>query len=372
MTLALMLWAGVEAFSAAGPGSGWQRLLFAVAVTAPLIVRRSAPVAVVAALIGVLLVRVLLLRGLEESTFPFPSLLVGTFSVALYARRRWHAVAAGTATVAAMLATFPLGYYGGPVSIGQVCILGFFVAGAWSAGWLVRWRLAQLTAARSDSARQAGRAAERAAKQERDRIAREIHDVVAHSLSIIAVQAGAAEALIDVSPDAAREHIGAARRTAREALGEMRHVLEVTRDGESTDGRLLPQPTLERVPDLVEEVRAAGLPVTLTVEGERGAIPAGLDLAAFRIVQEALTNARRHAGGAPTSVRIGYDDTGIDLEVSNQVSNQVPGTTAAGPPAGGSGLVGMRERARVYGGSVTTGVTGEAFTVTVRLPRSAP
>ncbi|MFC0527520.1 sensor histidine kinase [Phytohabitans kaempferiae] len=352
LTLALLAWAVVEAVTAHGPGTLGQRLVYAVGVTAPVLWRRRAPLWVVAALLSVLMVRIALMPGMEDSTFPFPSLLVATFSAALYAERRWSAAAAGVATVVAMLSMFPLGYYGEPDGVGQVVILGFFVCGAWGAGWLVRRR--------ADSVREAERATGEAVAEERARIAREIHDVVAHSLSIVAVQAGAAEALIDAEPETAREHIAAARRTAREALAEMRHVLDVTGGG----GGLAPQPTLERVADLVDDVRDAGLPVTLTVDGIRGPVPAGVDLAAFRIVQEALTNVRRHAGNAPTTVRLGYDAEGIDIEVSNAMP---AGVAVRGA---GRGLVGMRERARLYGGTVFAGPDGDRFAVRARLPWS--
>ena len=350
LTAGLLTWAAIEALTAYGPGTAGQRILFAVAVTVPLLWRRVAPLTVVAALIAVLMVRILLLPGLEDSTFPFPSLLVATFSVARYTRNRWAAAGAGLATVAAMLSMFPLGYYGLPVSIGQLLILAFFVSGAWGAGWLVRRRT------------EAVRDTEEAVRAERERIAREIHDVVAHSLSIVAVQAGAAEALLGAAPDAAREHIAAARRTAREALAEMRHVLDVT----GAHGGLTPQPTLERVAELVDGARGAGLPVTLRVRGARGEVPAGVDLAAYRIVQEALTNARRHSAGGPATVRIHYDDEGIDIEVSNAMP---AGVAVRGA---GRGLVGMRERARVYGGHVTAAPDGDRFTVRARLPRTAP
>ncbi|REF95844.1 signal transduction histidine kinase [Asanoa ferruginea] len=381
LTLALMGWAAIEALAAQGPGSLGQRLVFAVAVTAPLLLRRRAPVAVVLVLIGVLAARILLLPGLEESTFPFPSLLVATFSVALYERRRWAGVLAGIAIAAAMVSLPQVGYYDGPASLGELLLLAFFVSGAWIGGWLVRLRLRQLAVANvaaeraashadqlaeeiARTALEAERAAEEAVATERARIAREIHDVVAHSLSIVVVQAGAAESLMDGDPDRAREHIAAARRTAREALTEMRHVLDVTRDDE-TQPDLAPQPTLERIGDLVDDSRAAGLAVTLSVEGRRGAVPAGLDLAAFRIVQEALTNARRHAGQTPTTVRLRYDDEGIDIEVSNAMTAEVGGR------GGERGLIGMRERARLYGGSLDAGRHGGMFTVRARLPRSA-
>jgi signal transduction histidine kinase len=303
---------------------------------------------------------VALVPGQEESTFPFPSLLVATFSVALHARYRIVAAACGLAVVAAMLSLFPLGYYTGPVTVGQFFVLAFFVSGAWTAGWLVRLRAAQAHAAHDQSARLAAEAV----TAERERIARELHDVVAHSLSIVAVQTGAAEELIAINPELARQHVAAARRTAREALTEMRHVLDVQRDPDIS-AELSPQPTLERVKELVDEVRAAGLPVTLTVEGVRGEVPAGIDLAGFRIVQEALTNVLRHAGAADTEVRVGYAERWIDVEVRN----------AAGPLSGaetsgsGRGLVGMRERIRLYGGTVSAAPEAGGFAVRARLPR---
>ncbi|MFF5228845.1 sensor histidine kinase [Dactylosporangium sp. NPDC000521] len=406
LTAVLLAWALLEAATAAGPGSWWQRALFAAGVTLPLLVRRRAPTAVVVALVAVLMVRVFAVPGAEESTFPFPSMLVAVFSAALHARRPVVAVAGGVVTLAAMLSLDPLGYYTTDTP-GQLFILGFFIAGAWTGGWLVRLRAAQAATARreararaedaetarreakaraedaetarreaearaADAAaarREAGSRAAEAVAAERERIARELHDVVAHSLSIVAVQAGAAEELMAIDPDLARRHVAAARRTAREALTEMRHVLDVQRDDAAGAASVLaPQPTLERVADLVDEVRAAGLPVTLTVGGERGDVAPGLDLAGYRIVQEALTNVRRHAGPAATTVHIGYTARWIDVAVRNAAP--APGHRQ-GPPGSGRGLIGMRERARLYGGTVIAGPDGEGFAVEARLPRGS-
>ncbi len=362
LTALLFVWAALEALIATGPGPLWARLAFAAGVTLPLVVRRRAPMAVLASIIAVLLARVSLIPGQEESTFPFPSLLVATFSVALHVRSRGVAVGCGLAVVAAMLSLFPLGYYTGPVTVGQVFVLAFFVSGAWAAGRLVRLRAVQANAARDDSARLAAEAV----TAERERIARELHDVVAHSLSIVAVQTGAAEELIAMNPELARQHVAAARRTAREALTEMRHVLDVRRTPDDA-ASLTPQPTLERVKELVDEVRAAGLPVTLTVEGVRGDVPAGIDLAGFRIVQEALTNVRRHAGAAETTVRVGYAARSIDVEVRN-VAGPLSGRETSGS---GRGLVGMRERIRLYGGTVSAAPQAGGFAVHARLPRES-
>ena len=375
LTALLLVWAVIEALAASGPGLLWQRVAFAVCVTLPLVLRRRAPVAVMAVLIGVLMVRVWAIPGQEDSTFPFPSLLVATFSVALHTRNRAVAVVAGIAPVLAMLSLFQLGYHESPTSIGQMFILGFFVAGAWAGGWLVRVRAAQAAAARADSVRLAEEAvaarwesvrlAEEAVVAERARIARELHDVVAHSLSIVAVQAGAAEELIGLDPDSARAHIAAARRTAREALTEMRHVLDVQREGEPVAAvALAPQPTLERVADLVDDVSAAGLPVRLVTEGTRGTVSAGVDLAGYRIVQEALTNVRRHAGPhASATVTVRHDPGSLTVEV-------VDDGAGPGPVVGdGNGLPGMRARAAALGGTLTAGpAEGGGFAVTVVLP----
>ncbi|WP_344498736.1 sensor histidine kinase [Dactylosporangium maewongense] len=420
LTAVLFAWALLEAATAAGPGAWWQRALFAAGVTLPLLVRRRAPTAAVVALVAVLMVRVFAVPGVEESTFPFPSMLVAVFSAALHARRPAVAVAGGVVTLAAMLSLYPLGYYETDTP-GQLFILAFFIAGAWTGGWLVRLRAAQAATAHreararaedadtarreakaraedADTARREARAraedaetarreaearaaeaeaarsevrsrAAEAVAAERERIARELHDVVAHSLSIVAVQAGAAEELMAIDPDLARRHVAAARRTAREALTEMRHVLDVQRDDAAdAASALAPQPTLERVADLVDEVRAAGLPVTLAVGGERGDVAPGLDLAGFRIVQEALTNVRRHAGPAATTVHIGYTARWIDVAVRNAAPAP---DHAQGPPGSGRGLIGMRERARLYGGTVTAGPDGEGFAVEARLPRGS-
>ncbi|GID30579.1 sensor histidine kinase [Paractinoplanes brasiliensis] len=356
LTVGLMAWAVAEALVAAGPGGLPGRLAFAIAVTLPLLVRRKAPLIVLAALVVTLLVRVWAVPGAEESTFPFPSLLVAVVSVALYERQVVAAVLGGLTALGAMLSLYPLGYYADTPSLGQVVILTFFISGAWAAGYLVRVRAAQAAAAQ--------RATVEAVATERERIARELHDVVAHSLSIIAVQTGAAEELIALDPALAREHVAAARRTAREALTEMRHVLDVQREP-SQHADLAPQPTLERVRDVVDEVRAAGLPVTLRVDGARGSVPAGLDLAGYRIVQEALTNVLRHAGAAETCVHVLYEPRGIELEIVNEAGP----LTSRDTSGSGRGLVGMRERVRLYGGTVTAAPDRGGFRVHARLPR---
>jgi signal transduction histidine kinase len=350
---ALLAWALAEALFAAGPGSRGVRALTACAVVLPLLVRRRHPIGVM-----VFIGSVLILRGLtadlpESGATPFPSLLVATFSVALHVASLRRAVLAGLVPVVAMAVTLLAGAWTGNLQPGDLVFLVFFVGGTWALGRVVRYRASQADAAASVQA-QAAVAAERA------RIARELHDVVAHSISIVSVQAAAANAYLERDPTQAREHLDAVRRTAHDALGEMRRLCGVLREDAAV---LLPQPTLDRVCELVSEARHAGVELELIQEGERHELPPGLDLAAFRILQEALTNVRKHAGAVSAAVRIGYCTDGIDLEVRN-----APGA-GLGEPGCGHGLEGMRERARVYGGRVDAGVEPDgSFAVRARLP----
>ena len=344
-----------------GPGSVPLRILVALLYSVPLLWRRRFPIPVLALICAVLLVRVLSADTPDYGVMPFPAMLIATFSVACHVRPLALALPPVALPVAAMLITLNTDYWSGGSNPGDVAILCFFVAAAWGAGRVVRVRSHQAAAARAES----GERAREAVAEERTRIARELHDVVAHSVSIIAVQAGAAEAYVDRDPARAREHIGAVRRTAAETLTEMRRLLEVLREDEAL---YTPQPTLAGLERLVEEVRATGVPVELTWEGDVDGLPAGIDLAAYRIVQEALTNVRRHAGGAPTRVHVRRADGHVEVEVVNAAPTR-PGEG----PGGGHGLVGMRERVRVYGGSLDAGAGDDGgFAVRARLPLQEP
>jgi signal transduction histidine kinase len=201
-----------------------------------------------------------------------------------------------------------------------------------------------------------------AVAEERARIARELHDVVAHGVSVIAVQADAAEAALEQDPARAGAPLRTIRGSAHEALGEMRRMLGVLREGDegSEHG---PQPGLAQLPALVEHARAAGIPVELLTRGEPRPVSASLDLTAYRIVQEALTNVRKHAPGAQTTIEIAWSSASLELAVRDAGPGQ------NGLPAGGHGLVGMAERVRIHGGRLHTGSTaGGGFEVIVQLP----
>ena len=357
---ALALWGVLEAVLGTGPGTTPERIAFALLVSAPLIFRRRAPFAVLAFISAVTVLRALTADAPESGTMPFPSLLIGIFSVALYGRTTPVAVGGGLMAIAAMAVALNSPYNSGTPSAGNMAILVFFCAGTWAAGWLVRRRAEQARLAVAES----GELARTAVGEERARIARELHDVVAHSVSIIAVQAGAAEQLIDSDPEQARRHVNAVRRTAREAMSEMRRLLGVLRADET---RYSPTPGLSRLDDLVEEVRTAGVPVELAEHGERAQLTPGVDLVAYRVVQESLTNVRKHAPDAATTVTLTYRPRELEVEIANAASSSRPSTN--GQRGGGHGVIGMRERVALFGGRFQAAPTDEGgFRVHALLP----
>jgi signal transduction histidine kinase len=204
---------------------------------------------------------------------------------------------------------------------------------------------------------------DQAAMGERARIARDLHDVVAHHVSAIAVQAESARLTTADLPEEGRAHFEAIGLTARDALTEMRRLLGVLREDANGEPARDPQPSLTRLNELVETARAAGTPVTLTLEGQVTPLPQGVDLCAYRILQEALTNVRRHAPGAAVAVDLEYAPDELRLRVRDY------GPGAASPDTNGHGLLGMRERAIMVGGSLTAGpAEGGGFVVEAVLP----
>jgi signal transduction histidine kinase len=269
-------------------------------------------------------------------------------------------VAAGTITV---LATLPM--VGNPHFAG-VPLLAPLVAGL-VIGVLVladnvrgRQAAEQALAEREEEHRQ--EQARRALLEERSRIARELHDVVAHHMSMIAVQAETAPYRIPGLSQEAKDDFAGLSATAREALTEMRRLLGVLRGGGQAERA--PQPGLARLAELVDGARRAGLPVRLTVSGEPRPLPAGVDLSAYRIVQEALSNASQHARGAQVEVELRYQAGGVEVSVSDDGRGR--GTTTR---PGGHGLLGMSERVAMLGGSLEVGPRpGGGFRVRAALP----
>lgn len=203
-----------------------------------------------------------------------------------------------------------------------------------------------------------------AVAEERRRIARELHDVIAHTVSVMTVQAGAARLLLDEEPERADGPLLAVEETGRQALAEIGRLLGILRGDEEI--AFARQPGMADLGTLLEQARRAGLPVDLTVEGELGTLPPGVDLAAYRVVQEALTNALKHGSPTHAAVTVRFAGEAVDLQIVND------GRVASGGDRRGHGLVGMRERVGLYGGELEVGPrAGGGYAVRARLPVEA-
>jgi len=237
-----------------------------------------------------------------------------------------------------------------------------FTIGAVAVMFLIRFVLGDRDRRLLFAERERDLAAREAVVEERARIARELHDAIAHDVSLIVVQAGAERLALNGATGSTTEVLQTIERTGRGALTEMRRLVGMLRGGEGE--ALAPQPSLGDLPRLLSQVREAGLPVELQVEGEQNKLPLGIELSAYRIVQEALTNALKHAGDAHATVRISYSPEELEIEVADD---------GAGGPAradgGGHGLAGMRERVALYGGRLDAGRRAErGFVVHAVLP----
>ena len=243
--------------------------------------------------------------------------------------------------------------------------IGAFMAVAWTTGLVV----SRQTAHARELANRALQleteqlaAADRAVAEERQRIARELHDVIAHSVSVMTVQAGAVRRLLLPDQERERQALESVEVTGREALTEMRRLVGLLRDRGSMPD-FAPQPGLGTIDTLLDGVRAAGLPVELEIDGQPRDLKAGVDLAAYRVVQEALTNALKYAGPAHAWVAVHWEDDALELEIEND------GVSDGTPSDGGHGLAGMRERVSLYGGVIESGPRdGGGYVVRARLP----
>ncbi|MGW9130467.1 sensor histidine kinase [Streptomyces sp. NPDC055681] len=293
----------------------------------------------------------------------FLAVAVGCFSAVVAGHRRaaWSAV--GMVWVGHLLVAHwlyrrlpPSGDSAAPW--GQELGIAAWVVAIVAAAEFVRVRREQWAAQRAER----DAAEKRRADEERLRMARELHDVLAHSISVINVQAGVGLALLDSDPEQARTALTTIKAASKEALGEVRQVLATLRA--PGDAPRAPAPGLDRLPELVDQAASAGLTVTVETDGGRNAVPPGTDLAAFRIVQEALTNVVRHSGSRRARVRIGYGAGRIRLRIDDD-------GPATGSEAGGSGngLAGMRERAAALGGTIEAGPRPDGgFRVRAELP----
>ena len=361
---ALAILAGAEILTGQVSGPRAAAVPLALLMTLPLAVRRGFPLAVTVAVSASFLLN--WAAGVDMYSY-WASIVAGlvtAYTAAAHLRPRPAALA--LACLYAAIAVSALGSSGllwGGILIGGAALAGFALRDRRRHASQLAELAYQLELARDENARAA-------VAGERTRIARELHDVVAHSVSVMVVQAGAAEEVLGADPGKAREPLRSVQDTGRQALIEMRRLLGVLRTDDG-GAALAPQPGLDQVSALAAHVREAGVAVELRVEGARDEVPAGVDLAAYRIVQEALTNVLKHAGASHAVVRVGYRPDAIELEVLDDGHGPLGSDHDGTGP--GQGLIGMRERASLYGGLVEAQPrTGGGFAVRARLPvRSA-
>jgi signal transduction histidine kinase len=326
-----------------------------LAATLPYYLRRRAPVAVL--VVTATSVAVLMLRGYKEGALPL-ALLVGAYTVAAY--RPARQVLAAAALMATLLVLLFVGDTPG-FGAGELVSTAVAFGTSMLIGWTMQSRRQRIEAFEGEQRE----AALRAAADERLRIAQELHDVVAHSLGVIAVQAGVGMKVIDSDITEARRSFENISHTSRSSLAEIRRLLGMVRNAEGTP-TYTPAPRLADLPRLAQEIAGAGLAVDVNVEGDIDSVPPGVGLAAYRIVQEALTNTLRHAGAHRATVRLDSTSGRLLIEVTDD------GRGPNGRRAGGHGLLGMRERVAVYGGSLEAGLRpGGGFGVVARLPYDA-
>ncbi len=330
-----------------------------VLVTLPLAWRRRAPVAVLLTVIGATACALFAMRPIQGPVTSYIAAVVVFYSVGAHCAER-RALLGGGIGLAALAVLIAIGQPG-TIEAGSLVI--FTVA--WLIGRYLRQRRSQVSGLQERAAR-AERDQEEQARaavtEERGRIARELHDIVAHSVSVMVIQAQAGQRLIS---DAAQA--GTAFRSieasGREALVELRRLLAILR---TADDQLVigPQPGLGSLESLIEQVREAGLPVELRIEGHQVPLPPGVDLSAYRIVQEALTNTIKHAGPAKAGVILRYNTSALELEITDTGTGSAPGGIGTG-----HGLIGMRERTTLLGGDLVTGSRdGGGYLVRARLP----
>jgi signal transduction histidine kinase len=327
-------------------------IVLGVVETVPLLWRRRRPLLVVTVVTATAL-------AMTAVGVWFLPLQLG---VALYTlaaiRAQMLARAAAVASVVLLAIALPLS---GRFEFGNEASRIVFLVAAWLLGDSLGSRRAYVReveqkAERLEREREAE--ARRATAEEQARIARELHDVVAHALSVIIVQAGAASDVFELDPHRTREPIQAIDVAARAALSDLRRVLGILH----AEAEYEPQPSLDRLDSLIERVRATGLQISLEIEGAPRPLPSAVDLSAYRIVQEALTNTLKHADAEHALVHVRYGSE-LRIEIRDD------GRTTVNGSAGGSGLIGMRERVAMLGGSISAGPMGEGgYRVSVRIP----
>ena len=356
LALALAAPAVVVAATAAHIENRAAAITLALLQTLPLAFRRQRPVWVLAIVLAATLATAI--AG-DATDAVMVSLLVALYSVAAHCERR-EATRAGIASAAVL--AWPLFRASGNNLATAVFELGFLAV-----GWLFGAYLSELRARAARSHHEQELETGRAVAEEQARVGRELHDILAHTLSVIVIQAAAAEDVFETSPDRARQALRSIGSAGRQALAELRRVLETVRPQTGENAGFAPQPGLAGLDGLLDRVRAAGLDVTARVDGAPAGLPAGLDLAAYRIVQEALTNTLKHARAQAAEVHLCYGPAGLVVEVTDDGRAAVPAGRPG--PGRGRGLIGIGERAALHGGTCQAGPRpGGGFAVRVAFP----
>jgi signal transduction histidine kinase len=369
VTLALVIVAFVEIAGGVFPGPVAVVAAVQLAATLPVAFRRVAPLPAIAISAAVFLPYVVV-YGTGNSVANGATILLLAYSVGRHTNRRGLLVGAAFGL---LLLAEELAGSGLLLSLGDWAYLLIVFGGALGLGVALRVEVQRsialaVAAERARSEQEA--TAQVAVREERARIARELHDVVADKVGLIVLQAGGARSVLGTDPDRALEALQQVEEMGRQTLTEMRHLVGILRVDEGADRQ--PLPRLERLPALVDETRAAGLTVELEVEGPVVGLPAGLELAAYRLIQEALTNVRKHAPTSRAEVRLGYEPDRLRIQVSDDGGPAgAVGDTALKASGLGHGLIGMRERVQLYDGRMQAGpMTGGGFRVEAFLPLS--
>ena len=342
--------------------SPWFAVTAAGLMPLPLLLRRRYPFAAPAAL------------WLLAASFSFIDGRLATFSagtsvagyVASYLLGNLRDTVQGRVGLAVVVGSAAIVMYNEPGhEPGELVFIPLLFSIAWLAGFALRERAERADAAEMRAAlaeRERDAATRIAVAEERARIARELHDIVAHAMSVMVLQIGAVRHGLPAALQEDEDALRGVEETGRNALAEMRRLLSAMRsDGEQ--GERAPQPGLDRLEPLLEEVRRAGLPVELQVEGDPRPLPRALDLSAYRIVQEGLTNVRKHAQASRADVRLEYAPDELRIEIRDD------GTGGGANESPGYGLVGVRERVKIFGGEMTTGMAnGGGYILSTRLP----
>ncbi|HVR78233.1 MAG TPA: histidine kinase [Acidimicrobiia bacterium] len=334
---------------------------FTVATVLPLGWRRRHPLAVIGAIAGAVMLWGLAVGPVVTFT-SFLSMILAVYAVAAYGNL---ATAMVGAAVSALVVTVQALTDRQPGVANDWVYPLFYFGGAWLLGRAARRRdernrtLRQLSLHLERENEDRGRLA---AAEERARIARELHDVIAHGVGMMVVQAEAAEEILTTNPERAGRALQQIQTSGRQALTELRHLLGVLRR-DTDDQPINPQPSLADLPTLVDQVTDIGLEVKLTIKGEERPLSAGVELSVYRIVQEALTNVRKHGQATSATVEIQYGSYQVEIQVTDNGT-----TTGAKAPPNGHGVIGMRERVASYGGTFKAGPVADGFSVRAVLP----